>query len=93
QPRRLAATTADEIPGAWSPDGARIVYSSDEQGSHDLYTMASDGSDMQPLRAGTEENEITPDWWDEPETVEPTEPDCVTQPDGPGPLPSLTPLS
>ena len=37
---------------AWSPDGTRIVFSSDRTGSGDLYTMASNGSDVVKLTTG-----------------------------------------
>ncbi len=36
----------------WSPDGTRIVFVSDRTGVGDLYTMASDGSDVVQLTDG-----------------------------------------
>ncbi len=34
---------------AYSPDGSRIVYASNENGSMNIYTMKSDGSDVQQI--------------------------------------------
>ena len=45
--------TGDGFKPAWSPDGSRIVF-----GSGDLYTVASDGSDIAPL--GT--SGFSPSW-------------------------------
>ena len=38
-----------DYPGAWSPDGNRIVYSSDVNGDRELFLMNADGSSMEPL--------------------------------------------
>lgn len=34
---------------SWSPDGSRILFSSNRGGDHDLYSMNPDGSDQKPL--------------------------------------------
>ena len=41
---------------AWSPDGTRIVFSSDRAGAGDLYTMASNGSNVVRLTTGTSDS-------------------------------------
>jgi len=38
---------------AYSPDGAYIVYASNEEGSMNIYVMKSDGTDVQPLTSTT----------------------------------------
>ena len=52
--QRLTFTRAlDEVP-SWSPDGARILFSSDmhgapQSGDYDIYIMKADGSDLRRL--------------------------------------------
>lgn len=34
---------------SWSPDGARVAFTSDADGNYEIYTMASDGTDVRQL--------------------------------------------
>lgn len=34
---------------SWSPDGARVAFTSDADGNYEIYTMATDGSDVRQL--------------------------------------------
>ena len=38
-----------DYPGAWSPDGSQIVYTSRQQGDFDLFLMKGDGTDRRRL--------------------------------------------
>jgi serine/threonine protein kinase/Tol biopolymer transport system component len=40
---RLTSEPGNEAAATWSPDGSRIVFSSQRQGRHDLYLTTSDG--------------------------------------------------
>lgn len=43
------AGSRGDYPGAWSPDGSRIVYSSDVDGDSELHVMNADGTDQRRL--------------------------------------------
>jgi Tol biopolymer transport system component len=55
-PRRLTGGNANDFNPAFSPDGSRIAFNSDRDGSHHLYTMNLDGSDLRRLTDGTSNN-------------------------------------
>lgn len=46
---------------SWSPDGERVAFASDREGSFDIYTMTADGEDVKRLTA-EEGNEAEPAW-------------------------------
>jgi Tol biopolymer transport system component len=46
---------------SWSPDGTRIVFSSYRDGNYEIYTMSSDGNDIQRLTY-TDWAEAEPAW-------------------------------
>lgn len=49
--RRLTTSSGDDNPGAWSPDGARIAFSSQRSGNYDVYVMDLNGSNVHQLTA------------------------------------------
>jgi len=44
----LTSDTTENIMPAWSPDGAKIAFSSNRDGNHEIYVMNANGSN--PLR-------------------------------------------
>ena len=47
--RRFTTSAAWEAPGAWSPDGRHLVFTSSRKGVLDLYIKSIDGNDERPL--------------------------------------------
>src|SRR5882757_625804 len=47
--RSLLATPGIDYDAVWSPDGASIVFTSDREGSADLFRVNPDGSGMERL--------------------------------------------
>jgi Tol biopolymer transport system component len=56
--RNITNSPFKDYLGSWSPDGTRIVFSSNREGQHELYTMESDGSEVE--RLGIEG--MSPEW-------------------------------
>jgi len=48
----VVATTANEILPAWSPDGEKIAFVSDETGTHQVYLVNADGTDKWQVTSG-----------------------------------------
>lgn len=53
---------------AWSPDGTRIAFASNKDGNFDIYSMTSDGTDVQQLTR-TDEQEAEPAWSPDGKTI------------------------
>jgi Ca2+-binding RTX toxin-like protein len=55
----LTNNSARDFPGAFSPDGTRILFSSDRAGTDDVWSMKADGSDPKNVRekAGSSEDD------------------------------------
>jgi Tol biopolymer transport system component len=47
--RQISPATLDAEYARWSPDGSRILFTSPTEGGADIYTMATDGSDVRRL--------------------------------------------
>jgi TolB protein len=61
---RPPAGAHGDAPGAWSPDGTRLVYSSEARGDHELFVMRADGTGKRRLthwRGGDSPNAWLPD--------------------------------
>ena len=50
--RQLTNTTASNLRPAWSPDGKRIAFQSNRNGSYHIYVMDSDGGNVVQLTNG-----------------------------------------
>jgi serine/threonine protein kinase len=61
---RLTYDPASDANPVWSPDGSRIVFSSDRDGNFSLYQRAASGAgnDEVLLRAGPDDPKVATDW-------------------------------
>jgi hypothetical protein len=48
-PVNLSNNAADDLLAAWSPDGTRLVFSSNRDGNYEIYVMDADGSNVRRL--------------------------------------------
>lgn len=63
-PDNMTQLTADgngNLSPVWSPDGTRFAFSSKARGNWDIYTMATDGSDIRQVTTAPE-NDLAPAW-------------------------------
>lgn len=60
--RNLTKSRGLEAAPAWSPDGTRLVYSSDERGGPQLYVIPSNGGTPRRLRTDISGYCAEPDW-------------------------------
>jgi DNA-binding winged helix-turn-helix (wHTH) protein/dipeptidyl aminopeptidase/acylaminoacyl peptidase len=60
-PRRLTDATAVEKDPVWSPDGTRIAFASNRDGTYELYVMPSDGGAPGRLTVN-DDDEGRPSW-------------------------------
>ena len=67
--RELLTTSHDLGSPAWSPDGGRIAYVSDEAGSYDIWTVRSDGSDPRRVTNAADFQDSNPQWSPDGKTI------------------------
>jgi Tol biopolymer transport system component len=60
-------TWNDEYP-VWSPDGAQIAFSADQEGHYDIFVMEADGSNITRLTT-TEAHEKEPSWFPDGKSI------------------------
>jgi Tol biopolymer transport system component len=59
--RQLTDAIGNDYPGAWSPDGKRIAFGSQREGSFDVFVMNADGSHQTRLSTGPDHE--SPEAW------------------------------
>ena len=59
--KRLTSNTADDYAPSFSPDGARIAFTSNRDGDYEIFTMAIDGTDVKQLTKNTF-MDLDPSW-------------------------------
>jgi Tol biopolymer transport system component len=62
KPTRFTFDPAQELFAVWSPDGSRIVFSSDQEGPRHIYQKAATGAGQEELLLKTDQNKFPTDW-------------------------------
>ena len=60
----IRGTSADDWAPAASPDGSKIIFTSNQSGNYDVYSMGSEGSDVTDLTPGTPSSDYSDAWAD-----------------------------
>ena len=60
--KRLTTTSAAEASAAWSPNGKELIFSSDQMGGPQIYTMPSSGGQMKRIPTNISGYCSEPDW-------------------------------
>jgi Tol biopolymer transport system component len=83
--QRLTNNHAENYRPSWSPDGEKIIFTSNQDGDFEIIVMNADGSNQQQI-TNNSEHDIQPAWWRLTQTTEsPTvESNANLQPDGTG---------
>lgn len=61
RPRRITTNEVNDRSPAWSPDGNKIVFTSDGSGNDDIYIMDVDGTHLKQLTEN-EADDFAPSW-------------------------------
>src|SRR5262249_30723701 len=59
---RMTVEPADDNNATWSPDGTRLVFSSDREGSGDLYVMRADQPESEKVLLASEGPQFPQSW-------------------------------
>jgi Tol biopolymer transport system component len=59
---RLTFDPGDDVNPTWSPDGARIAFSSDRNGHQDIYVKAATGAGDEQVLLRSSEDKFVEDW-------------------------------
>ena len=62
KPTRFTFDPAQDLFAVWSPDGSRIVFSSDQEGPRHIYQKAATGAGQEELLLKTDQNKFPTDW-------------------------------
>ena len=62
QPLELTFKNHNVVP-TWRPDGQMLAFASDQNGQRNVFSIAPDGSALQPTRLTTSANEQAPEAW------------------------------
>src|SRR5262245_39234674 len=54
---RLTNHTAEDFHPSYSPNGQRVLFDSNREGHHEVYTIKVDGTDLQRLTQGSIDND------------------------------------
>ncbi len=60
--RQLTATSSTNVRPTWSPDGKRIAYQSNRDGSYHIYVMDTEGGNTKQLSSGNDIDDRHPAW-------------------------------
>ena len=66
--QRLTNNASDDWSPSWSPDGKRIVFSSERDGDREIYVMDADGGNPQNL-TNNPHRDGDPAWFNSPFSV------------------------
>lgn len=67
--RNLSHNRAWDSPGGWSPDGRRIVFTTNRDGNNELYVMDADGSGQRILSPSPSSEEYAGGWLPDGRTI------------------------
>src|SRR5262249_43978828 len=67
--RNLTSNTGFNAPGSWSPDGRKIVFTSNRDGNNELYVMNADGSGQRNLLPSPSSEDWAASWSPDGRTI------------------------
>lgn len=67
--RQLTDTESANLRPTWSPDGKRIAYQSNRDGSYHIYVMSADGTNTKQISSGADIDDRHPAWSPDGNTI------------------------